>query len=172
MKANGIKAGVVYAYGQGQYDKYDAVVIVDADPESTEAGEAKYKAVRVPSQGITDEVIAALTNLSAEQGAANLRLLSNAGLHADLVTNRLVRGPWVDVIAERDRLHAAINARRAAERAIRDEEQARAREVQDVTLAALAKVGVLAVLDDEGCEYYCLDQAEADKLIERLGGAK
>ena len=172
MKAKDIQVGVVYAYGLGEYDRYDAVVIVEVDRAVRNElnGDVKFSAVRVPSRGITDEVITALENLSEKQDAATVRLLSTAGLHADLVLHRMVRGRWKTVLAERERRNAAIAARRVAEQAIRDEEQGRREQVQYDTLIKLARVGVTAMVDDDGD--YILDQEQADKLIERLGGAR
>jgi hypothetical protein len=168
MKATQIRPGVVYAYGAGLYDDYDAVVIVDNEYGAgrDHGGDTKYLAIRVPHRGVTDEVIKLLGDQDAGAGPAAVRMLSKAGMYADEVSHRLVRGPWVEVMAERDRRRQAIAQRAAAAQAIRDEELARTAERHAPTLYAFGRHGIALMVDDNGD--YCMDQETADKLIERL----
>ena len=175
MKAKDIRPGVVYAYGTGTYDRYDAVVITDATPDRNDPGDPKFQAIRVVSDRgvITGEVIEALSNPGGSQAA---RVLAKAGMYADLVTHRMVRGPWIDVMAERDRLHAAIQARRDAAFAEQAEANRLAMAAHEETARKLEALGVVTTIqDDEWGDhpgFYVLGQDAADALIERLGNSR
>ena len=83
-----------------------------------------------------------------------------------IVNHRMIRGQWDEFIGDRNAKRAERAQRRAEAQAIADEELGRLREAHDDTLMALGRLGVIATIDSDGG--YSLNQAEADRLIERL----